>query len=258
MTIAPWAQCASPSSIRLTAPSRCATRAAATGSATTAKSTTTANCALELEAKGCVFRTRSDTEVLLQGVDQSGASNCLPRLNGGFAFALYDRRTGVLVLARDHFGKRPLFYAEHQGGLLFASEMKAFLAYPGFTFEQDAGQISSILAQWTPLPHQTGFTGIDSLGLGEWLEFRGGTVTRRSYSAIAFDKGPMVRTEADALELIRAALDESVKLRLRSDVDVGVYLSGGLDSSIIALLTTQRAAARRAHLLDRVRGRSPR
>lgn len=194
----------------------------------------------ELEAKGCVFRTHSDTEVLLQAWIVWG-ENCLQRLNGGFAFALYDRRTCVLVLARDHFGKRPLFYAAHQGALLFASEMKAFLAYPGFTFEQDAGQISSILAQWTPLPHQTGFTGIESLGLGEWLEFRSGTLTRRSYSSIAFDKGPTVRTEADALELIRATLDESVKLRLRSDVDVGVYLSGGLDSSIIALLTTQKA-----------------
>ena len=117
----------------------------------------------ELEARGSVFRTRSDTEVLLEAWIVWGAK-CLPKLNGGFAFAVYDRNTRTLVLARDRFGKRPLYFARHDGGLLFASEMKAFLAYPGFRFEQDADQISSILGQWTPLPHQTGFTGIDSLG----------------------------------------------------------------------------------------------
>jgi asparagine synthase (glutamine-hydrolysing) len=194
----------------------------------------------ELEARGCVFRTRSDTEVLLKAWILWG-DRCLARLNGGFAFALYDRVTGTLVLARDRFGKRPLFYARHDGGLLFASEMKAFLAYPGFRFEQDAAEVASILAQWTPLPRQTGFTGVSSLGLAEWLEFKGGTLTRHSYEPLSFDSGPEVRSEADALDRIREVLAESVSLRLRSDVDVGVYLSGGLDSSIIALLTSRQA-----------------
>jgi asparagine synthase (glutamine-hydrolysing) len=192
----------------------------------------------ELEARGRVFRTRSDTEVLLHAWIVWG-ERCLARLNGGFAFAIYDRETGVLVLARDRFGKRPLFYAPHDGGLLFASEMKAFLAYPGFRFEQDPGEVAAILAQWTPLPHQTGFTGISSLGLAEWLEFKGGTVTRRTYEALSFDNDPKIRSEAEALDRIREVLAESVSLRLRSDVDVGVYLSGGLDSSIIALLTSR-------------------
>lgn len=194
----------------------------------------------ELEAQGCVFRTRSDTEVLLQAWIAWGAA-CLPKLNGGFAFAVYDRETRTLVLARDRFGKRPLYFAEHEGGLLFASEMKAFLAYPGFRFTQDAGEIASILAQWTPLPHQTGFAGVQSLGLAEWLEVRGGRATRRSYESLAFDRGPRVRSEAEALARIRATLAESVRLRLRSDVEVGVYLSGGLDSSIITLLASREA-----------------
>ncbi|HEX2841884.1 asparagine synthase (glutamine-hydrolyzing) [Hyphomicrobium sp.] len=194
----------------------------------------------ELEARGRVFRTQSDTEVLLQAWIAWG-KHCLPRLNGGFAFAIYDRETGSLVLARDHFGKRPLFYAEHDGGLLFASEMKAFLAYPGFTFEQDATEIASILAQWTPLPHQTGFRGISSLGLAEWLEISGVAITRRSYDTISFDRSPEIRTKAEALDRIRHTLAESVRLRLRSDVEVGVYLSGGLDSSIIALLTKHQS-----------------
>ncbi len=192
----------------------------------------------ELEARGSVFRTRSDTEVLLEAWIVWGPK-CLPKLNGGFAFAIYDRNTRMLVLARDRFGKRPLYFARHDGGLLFASEMKAFLAYPGFQLEQDADQIASILGQWTPLPHQTGFTGIDSLGLAEWLEVRDGHSPRRCYEHLTFDRGPAVATEADAIAQIRAALTESVRLRLRSDVEVGVYLSGGLDSSIIALLTSK-------------------
>jgi asparagine synthase (glutamine-hydrolysing) len=190
----------------------------------------------ELEACGSVFRTRSDTEVLLEAWIAWGAK-CLPKLNGGFAFAVYDRDTRTLVLARDRFGKRPLYFARHDGGFLFASEMKAFLAYPGFRFEQNADQIASILGQWTPLPHQSGFTGIDSLGLAEWLEIRDGTLTRRCYEHLTFNRGPAVATEADAIAQIRDALIDSVRLRLRSDVEVGVYLSGGLDSSIIALLT---------------------
>ena len=194
----------------------------------------------DLQAMGRIFRTHSDTEVLLEAWIAWGAA-CLPRLNGGFAFALYDRETRTLALARDRFGKRPLYFAEQDGGLLFASEMKAFLAYPGFRFTQDASEIASILAQWTPLPHQTGFTEVQSLGLAEWLEVRGGTVTRRSYESLAFDRGPEVRTEADAIALIRATLAESVRLRLRSDVEVGVYLSGGLDSSIITLLACREA-----------------
>ncbi|MBX9864416.1 MAG: asparagine synthase (glutamine-hydrolyzing) [Hyphomicrobium sp.] len=191
----------------------------------------------ELEAHGRVFRTRSDTEVLLEAWIAWGPE-CLPKLNGGFAFAIYDRDLQSLVLARDRFGKRPLYFTRHKDDVLFASEMKAFVAYPGFHFEQNAGQIASILGQWTPLPHQTGFTGIESLGLAEWLEIRDGTLTRRCYEHLTFDRGPAIATEADAIARIRATLIDSVRLRLRSDVEVGVYLSGGLDSSVIALLTS--------------------
>ena len=119
----------------------------------------------ELEARGHVFHTRCDTEVVLEAWRAWGDA-ALPRFNGGFAFALYDRRDGRLVLARDRYGKRPLFFARHGTGLIFASEMKAFLAVPGFSFRQDPAQIASILAQWTPLPDQSGFEGIENLPLG--------------------------------------------------------------------------------------------
>jgi asparagine synthase (glutamine-hydrolysing) len=191
----------------------------------------------ELEALGVVFATHCDTEVLLQAWLTWDAA-CLPRLNGGFAFALYDRREERLVLARDRFGKRPLFLARHEGGLLFASEMKAFLAVPGFAFEQDPAQLASILATWTPLPDQSGFRGIESLPMAAWLEVRRGTVSRRTYAPLGFATDTAPATEAEAQELIRQRLTDSVRLRLRSDVEVGVYLSGGIDSAIVARLTT--------------------
>jgi asparagine synthase (glutamine-hydrolysing) len=194
----------------------------------------------ELEADGCVFRTNSDTEVLLQAWIQWGEA-CLPKLNGGFAFALYDRAESALILARDRYGKRPLFYAAHGTGYLFASEMKAFLAFPGFSFEQDPEQLASILVQWTPLPEQTGFRGIQSLTMGEWLLVTKDKIVRRRYESLLLKPTLDVATEADAIDLVRQRLMDSVTLRLRSDVDVGVYLSGGLDSAIVALLANEAA-----------------
>ncbi|NDV85379.1 asparagine synthase (glutamine-hydrolyzing) [Aurantimonas aggregata] len=188
-----------------------------------------------LRALGCTFRTHCDTEVVLNAWIIWGP-DCLRRFNGGFAFALYDSWTKDLVLARDRFGKRPLFYARHGKALLFASEMKAFLAIPGFAFEQDPAQLSSILGQTTPLPDQSGFIGIESLPMGQWLSLRNGSVTARTYAELRFDAGPAVASEAEAVELIRTRLARSVELRLRSDVEVGVYLSGGVDSAIVAAL----------------------
>lgn len=191
---------------------------------------------VELEARGVVFRTHCDTEVVLAAWMAWG-EHCLARFNGGFAFALFDRREKRLVLARDRFGKRPLFYARHGNALLFASEMKAFLAMPGFVFEQDPAQLASILGQWTPLPDQSGFRGIQSLPMGEWLSFQHGTLERHTYTRLSFSAAPPPASEDEAQEQIRQSLAASVALRLRSDVEVGVYLSGGIDSAIVAHLT---------------------
>jgi asparagine synthase (glutamine-hydrolysing) len=187
----------------------------------------------ELEQRGCAFRTQSDTEVVLQAWIAWGEAS-LARLNGGFAFVIYDREAASLALVRDQFGKRPLFYCQRDGAFLFASEMKAFRPYPGFAFEQDPQQLSAILAQWTPLPDQTGFVGISSLPMGEWLQVTADGLTRRRYASLSFEEGPAVGSEDEAIALIRERLRDSVALRLRSDVDVGVYLSGGLDSAIVA------------------------
>ena len=164
-----------------------------------------------LEARGCVFRTRCDTEVVLQAWLTWGP-DCLARLNGGFAFAVLDTATGQLVLARDRFGKRPLFHARHQGMFLFASEMKAFLALPDFTFRQDPEQLASILAQWTPLPEQTGFEGIESLPLGSWLETGPDGARLRAYARTSFDVQPEA-SEAAAVARIRASVRRAVEVR---------------------------------------------
>lgn len=190
----------------------------------------------ELEACGAIFRTHCDTEVLLAAWMAWG-ERCLPRLNGCFAFALYDRLNKRLVLARDRFGKRPLFYAQHDGGFLFASEMKAFLRVPGFSFRQDPEQLAAIYGQWTPLPHQSGFHDIHALGMGEWLSVEQGQQERHVYAPLNFASHLTPTSQEEAEETIRQCLRASVELRLRSDVEVGVYLSGGIDSAIVACLT---------------------
>ncbi|WP_186400368.1 asparagine synthase (glutamine-hydrolyzing) [Stappia sp. P2PMeth1] len=191
-----------------------------------------------LVSLGHVFRTGCDTEVVLRAWIAWGP-DCLTRFNGGFAFALYDRERQELFLARDKYGKRPLFLARHGETILFASEMKAFLAVPGFRFEQDPQQLAAILGQWTPLPHQSGFRGIESLPMGEWARVREGRIERFAYDTLSFAPTEAVASEGDAIERIRERMTDAVSLRLRSDVEVGVYLSGGVDSAIVAALARE-------------------
>jgi asparagine synthase (glutamine-hydrolysing) len=194
----------------------------------------------ELQQKGYVFETSSDTEVVLQSW-MHWREECLVRFNGAFAFAIYDTVEETLFIARDRYGKRPLFYVEQNGELLFASEMKAFLGYKGFDFSLDPAQIASILAIWTPLPHQSSFKNIKQLPMGEYLLVKGSQVRKKKYEQLTFATPSFTGSESEAIERVREVLTESVKLQLRSDVEVGIYLSGGLDSSIITQLTTQLA-----------------
>ncbi|MGP6087642.1 asparagine synthase (glutamine-hydrolyzing) [Antarctobacter jejuensis] len=187
----------------------------------------------ELIAAGVRFRTTCDTEVLLAAWRHWGA-DCLPRLNGAFAFAIWDREKRELVLARDRFGKRPLFWMRHGGRIWFASEMKAFLEVPGFDFVPDRAQVASILAGWTPLPAQSAWQGIESLPMAQLMRVSGdGSIQTNTYASLDFADDGIVRSRAEAVGRIRDAVTEAVRLRMRSDVPVGVYLSGGLDSSIV-------------------------
>ncbi|MFI0774449.1 asparagine synthase (glutamine-hydrolyzing) [Streptomyces sp. NPDC021212] len=191
----------------------------------------------ELRRLGRTFRTHSDTEVVLQAWIQWGPA-CLTRFNGAFGLAIRDAATGELFLARDRYGKRPLFYADRPGAFLFASEMKAFRAFPGFRFELDPRELASIFAVWTPLPDRTPFRDIRQIPMGGLLTVRGERRTLSTYEQLRVDAPPFTGTEEDAAAFVREELRKSVELRLRSDVEVGVYLSGGLDSSIVTKLAT--------------------
>src|SRR5213593_3382689 len=190
----------------------------------------------ELEVHGHVFRTRSDTEVLVHGYEQWG-EGLLERLNGQFAFALHDRRTASLFLARDRFGILPLYYAERGGDLYFASEIKALLESCEVERELDPAGLDEVFTFWAARPPRTPFRGIRALEPGCWARWREGTLSIRRYYAL--DYSGAAAEPADALEALDELLHSGVRLRMRADVPVGGYLSGGLDSSIVCALAAQ-------------------
>ena len=193
---------------------------------------------VELIGRGRSFRTNSDTEVLLHAWIEWGP-RALERLNGPFAFAIYDRFKQSLVLARDRYGKRPLFYIRDQGGIVFGSEMKCFLPYDRFKFEFDEAQLASIFRVWTPIEDQSGYRGISQVPAGAYLSVDATSTRLATYAPLELSPPPSQLAEPELLDHLRQGLSDSVQLRLRSDVEVGVYLSGGLDSAIVAQLIAE-------------------
>ncbi|MFP5258147.1 MAG: asparagine synthase (glutamine-hydrolyzing), partial [Acidobacteriota bacterium] len=185
----------------------------------------------ELEAKGHVFASRSDTEVIVHLYEESGPA-CVARLRGMFALAIWDAGRRELFLARDPFGKKPLYYAAIPGGLAFGSEIKAVLAHPAVTPRLDAEAVAHYLTlQHVPEP-SSGFIGIASLPAGHTLLRRGGRTHIERYFQLAYQ--PKLAGSADALaEELRARITEAVRLRLVADVPLGAHLSGGVDSAIV-------------------------
>jgi asparagine synthase (glutamine-hydrolysing) len=182
----------------------------------------------ELGSRGRTFRTRSDTEVLVNAWAEWGPA-CLERLIGMFAFAIWDGRE--LVLARDRLGEKPLYWTRDGTRLLFASEIKALLAEVPATPNLDE-RFPVLEAALEP---ETLFKGIWSLEPGRYLRWDGRTVEVRRYWRLP--EGPVdERDEAELAEELLALLADAVRLRLRSDVPVGLFLSGGLDSSLLAAL----------------------
>jgi asparagine synthase (glutamine-hydrolysing) len=198
----------------------------------------------ELEAHGHRFYTHSDTEVLVHLYEERG-EDFVEALNGQFAIALWDARRQRLVLARDRTGIRPLFHAEHAGRLLFASEVKALFAVPGMPRAIDRRALAEICTYWSPLAPRTAFEGVSSLPPGHVLVVEEGTQRLRKYWDWSFPEPGAVsrRTEEDLAAELRALLLDAVRLQLRADVPVGAYLSGGLDSAIIATLVRRFRAA---------------
>lgn len=192
----------------------------------------------QLKARGHVFSTESDTEVVLLSFVEWGL-DAFKRFNGGFGVAIYDTLKKELVVARDRYGKRPLYYVTSSDTTVFASEMKAFVDIPEVSFTWDNEQLSSIFAHWVPIESQTGYKNIFQLPSASYMVINARGVTVQQYDCLKLDVEEFKGSEEEAVELTREKLRESVRLRLQSDVEVGVYLSGGLDSSITSLLAKQ-------------------
>jgi asparagine synthase (glutamine-hydrolysing) len=212
--------------------------------------------AAELEAKGHVLRTRSDTEVIVHAWEEWGDA-CVERFVGQFAFALWDRGRRRLLLARDRFGIRPLYVAEHEGQLLFGSEIKALRAFPGFAPALDGQGLAEVSTYWVTVAPRTAFAGVAQLPPGHVAVLETGPgaaagapppvplpsrLRLRRYWHPTFLPEAEDRRAVDDVERARAAagvrerLVDAAVIRLRADVPVGAYLSGGLDSSATAAL----------------------
>jgi asparagine synthase (glutamine-hydrolysing) len=196
----------------------------------------------ELEARGERFHTRSDTEVLLNAYVAWGPG-CVNRLRGMFAFALWDHPRHRLMLARDHFGKKPLYLYEQDGVVLFGSEIKALLAFGAVSPELDRASIADYLVyRYVPAPH-TLFAGVRKLMPGSYALWENGRFKETNFYTPPYGEEPEAGPPiADPVAAFREKLDEAVRLRMVSDVPFGAFLSGGIDSSTIVALMTRHSA----------------
>lgn len=187
----------------------------------------------ELVARGHAFRTESDTEVLIEAYRAWGV-DCVARFRGMFAFALFDAERQQVLIARDAFGKKPLYLAETQGRLAFASEIPALLALPGTERSLDWAALDDFLIdRYVPGP-ATLFRGIRKLPPGSLaLWSRGETRIRRYFTPPVATTEPDITDFDEAVRLFSDGFDEAVRLRMRADAPFGAFLSGGLDSSAV-------------------------
>jgi len=190
----------------------------------------------ELRSAGHVFRTRSDTEVLVHGWEEWGP-RMFEKLNGQFAFALYDRRTHTAILARDRFGVRPLHYAEQSGDLLFASEVKALFASGEVEPSPDVVGLDEVFTFWSTRAPRTVFAGVSQLPPGCFAVWHAGELRVMPFWSPRYDQG--ASESPSSIEELDHLLNTSVSLRMRADVPVGAYLSGGLDSTVTGTLAAR-------------------
>ncbi len=190
-----------------------------------------------LESSGCHFKTRTDTEVLAQVYRTKGV-DCLNDLRGMFAFAIWDKSKRRLFLARDQIGKKPVYYYYKNGVFLFASELKSFLKYPNLSLQIEPSAVKEFLIYQYIASPKTIYREIFKLPPAHYLIFENGKISIQNYWNLDFQKKRQENKEILLLQGMQGLL-ESVQLRLKSDVPLGIFLSGGLDSSTIAALATQ-------------------
>jgi asparagine synthase (glutamine-hydrolysing) len=183
----------------------------------------------DLERRGHLFKTHSDTECIVHAYEEYG-DQCVKHLRGMFAFAIWDAKRRRLFIARDRLGKKPLYYAEHDGALIFGSELKCLLAYPGFPREMNAEAVHHFLTlQYVPDP-LSGFRAARKLPPAHTLVYEGGKISVERYWDLDFRAK---ESGADLRERVRAKIEECVRIRLMSEVPLGAHLSGGVDSSVV-------------------------
>lgn len=194
-----------------------------------------------LEKDGFSFRTQGDTEVLLHMYVRDGAA-CLKKLNGMFAFAVWDEAEKILFLARDRLGKKPLYYSLSARGLAFASEFGALSGFANIDRTVDAVAVQDFFAHQFIGGARTIWQGIRKLPAAHYLVYRDGRATIGRYWTPPYPDGHK-RAISELSEELRELLDDAVKLRLRSDVPLGAFLSGGLDSCAVVAAMTRAGAA---------------
>ena len=189
----------------------------------------------DLIKKGHRFQTQSDTEVIVHLYEEKG-EECVHDLNGQWAFAIWDSRREKVFLSRDRLGVRPLFYAKTPEGFVFGSEIKSLLVVPSLPRAIDLQALDELFTFWVTLPPRTIFEGVSELPPGHSLIFEHGGLRVQPYWTLDYNssKGPI--KEEEAREALLELLLDATRIRLRSDVPVGAYLSGGLDSTVIAAL----------------------
>jgi asparagine synthase (glutamine-hydrolysing) len=196
----------------------------------------------ELLSKGHRFATRSDTEVILNAYREYG-EECVHHFNGQWAFAIWDAHDRKLFLSRDRFGVRPLFYTQTSDCFLFASEIKALLACPEVPAEIDIQGLDQIFTFWVTLPPRTAFKDIFQLPPGYSLIVEDGTVRVKQYWSLSYAEvgDAQSANEEQLAEQLAWLLEDATRIRLRSDVPVGAYLSGGIDSTVTTALVRKIA-----------------
>jgi asparagine synthase (glutamine-hydrolysing) len=192
----------------------------------------------ELEQRGHTFRSQSDTEVLPHLYEEYGAE-MVQHLNGMFAFALWDARRRRLLLARDRFGEKPLYWGVFDQTLLFASEPKVLLAHPAVRSSLNLDALRQYLSfDYVPAP-LTIYEGINKLPAAHTLTLTDGRIETRAYWCLSYETKQPAPSETEAAEHLQKLLADSVRMRLVSDVPLGVLLSGGVDSSTVAALAVR-------------------
>ena len=200
-----------------------------------------AEIADDLRSRGHTFRSRTDSEVIIHGFEEWG-DECLQKLNGMFAFALWDKTAQRLVLGRDRLGVKPLYYYADASKIVFGSELKAILSYPGVTRDLDHAALDDYFSLNYVVPPKTPFRDIKQVEPGHLLNWEKGKYTQKKYWDVRFQPANgHAPKERDLVPEVFELLKECVRKRLVADVPVGAFLSGGLDSSAVVYFMRQFA-----------------